>query len=45
MSYLIAAYVVVLGCLVVYGVRVHLQRRALLEEERRHGASSEGADS
>ena len=29
MSYVIAAYVVVLGTLVAYGARLHLRRRAL----------------
>lgn len=29
MSYVIAAYTVVLGALVIYGARLHLRRRAL----------------
>lgn len=38
MSYVIAAYVVVLGTLVAYGVRLHLRRRALRRAEREASA-------
>jgi len=39
MGYVIAAYVVVLGSLVAYGVRVQLQRRALMRRRSGRGAS------
>ena len=32
MGYVIAAYVVVLGTLVVYGLWIHAQRRSLMRE-------------
>ena len=41
MGYVIAAYVVVLGSLVAYGVSVQLQRRALMRRESGRGASSQ----
>ncbi len=39
MGYVIAAYVVVLGSLLAYGVRVQFQRRALMRRESARGAS------
>ncbi len=42
MSYAIAAYVIVVGALVAYGLRVHQQRRALL---RRAAASATATES
>ncbi|MCH8133609.1 MAG: hypothetical protein IIA30_13735 [Myxococcales bacterium] len=41
MTFLIAAYVVVLGGLLVYGFRIHVQRRGLLREA---GSRSENGD-
>ena len=40
MGYVIAAYAIVLGSLLLYGVRVQAQRRAL---SRRSGDGPEGA--
>lgn len=34
MGYAIAAYAVVLGALILYGLRVQVQRRALLRQDR-----------
>jgi len=42
MSYVIAAYVVVLGTLVVYGARLHLRRRALQRGAERREAAARG---
>ena len=42
MSYVIAAYAVVLGSLVVYGTRLHLRRRALLRAADAHDADARG---
>ena len=37
MGYVIAAYAVVLGSLVAYGLRVEVQRRALIRREEEEG--------
>jgi hypothetical protein len=42
MSYAIAAYVIVVGAIVGYGLRVHQQRRALI---RRAAESATAAES
>ncbi len=34
MGYVIAAYVIVIGSLAAYGLRVQLQRRALIRQDR-----------
>lgn len=44
MSYAIAAYVVVLGALLAYGVRLHLRRRALLRRGGPAGPSTDGSE-
>jgi len=41
MGYAIAAYAVVLGALILYGLRVQAQRRALLRQQR--GREARGA--
>ncbi len=41
LTFLIAACVVVLGGLLAYGIRIHVQRRALLREA---GSRSENGD-
>ena len=41
MGYVIAAYAVVLGTLVVYGVRLHLRRRALVRRDASEAAGAE----
>jgi len=41
LGYVVAAYAVVLGTLVVYGIRVHRERRALI---RRAGSDAPGSD-
>ena len=50
LTFLIAAYVVVLGGLLVYGFRIHVQRRGRLREvgsrsENGDGTSSNSSDS
>ena len=40
MSYVIAAYGLVIGTLVLYGIRVQVQRRELARSERAHSESS-----
>jgi hypothetical protein len=39
MSYVIAAYGLVIGTLVLYGIRVQVQRRELARAERAHSES------
>ena len=41
MRYAIAAYVVVLGSLLAYAVRLHLRRRALLRRGRSGASASD----
>jgi hypothetical protein len=43
-GYLIAAYVVVIGALAVYGISIQVQRRALIrgEEARRQSPAASG---
>ncbi len=40
MEYTIAAYVIVVGALVAYGLRVHQQRRALIRRAAEPAAST-----
>jgi hypothetical protein len=40
MGYAIAAYVIVVGALVAYGLRVHQQRRALMRRAAESGDAS-----
>lgn len=44
MSYVIAAYTVVLGTLVVYGARLHLRRRALRRAAQESDAGDRGRE-
>ena len=43
--FLIAACVVVLGGLLVYGIRIHVQRRALLREAGSRNENGDGTSS
>ena len=44
MGYVIAAYAVVLGTLVIYGTRLHLRRRALRREAEARDPAQRGRE-
>ena len=44
MGYVIAAYAVVLGSLLAYGLRLRAQRRALMRRERLEGEGAASGD-